>query len=92
VKEQDEAFENRGTTALVYDHTYVRHWDTWTGPKKSTLWSVGLGKTGSDGKWALQEEYIAPLKGSGHVSITLCWKHAGLRLRLGYSRRALWWN
>lgn len=28
-KEQDEAWENRGTTALVYDETYERHWDTW---------------------------------------------------------------
>lgn len=71
--EQDESFENRGTTALVYDQTYVRHWDTWTRPKKSTLWSVGLGKADNDGKWILSGEYIAPLKGSGHVSTGLRW-------------------
>ncbi|KAF8530893.1 alpha/beta-hydrolase [Gautieria morchelliformis] len=65
IQAQDTAFENRGTTALVYDQTYVRHWDTWMGPKRSTLFSVGL-KKADDGKWLLQDKYIAPLKGTGH--------------------------
>ncbi|KAF8583105.1 alpha/beta-hydrolase [Ramaria rubella] len=65
VKAQDEAFEGRGTSALVYDKTYVRHWDTWVGPKKPTLFTVGLGKS-ADGKWVLQDDYVAPLKGTGH--------------------------
>jgi len=67
VKEQDEAYENRGTTALVYDTAYVRHWDTWAGPKRSTLFGVSLGK--EDGKWVLGNDYVAPLKDTGHVSI-----------------------
>ena len=66
VKEQDTAFENRGTTALVYDQTYVRHWDKWSGPKKPSLFSVGL-KKADNGKWVLQDKYIAPLKGFDHV-------------------------
>ncbi|KAF8583106.1 alpha/beta-hydrolase [Ramaria rubella] len=65
VKVQDEAFEGRGTSALVYDKTYVRHWDTWVGPKKPTLFTVGLGKS-ADGKWVLQDDYVAPLRGTGH--------------------------
>lgn len=27
VREQDEKWENRGNTALVYDENFVRHWD-----------------------------------------------------------------
>ncbi|KAF8527343.1 alpha/beta-hydrolase [Gautieria morchelliformis] len=65
IQKQDAAFENRGTSALVYDQTYARHWDTWIGPKRSTLFSVGL-KKAEDGKWFLRDKYIAPLKGTGH--------------------------
>jgi hypothetical protein len=67
VKEQDEAWENRGTTALVYDSTYERHWDHWIGPKKSSLFSVYLRKH-EDGKWRLGSEFMHPLAGSNHVS------------------------
>lgn len=69
VKEQDEAYENRGTSALTYDNTYFRHWDTWAGPKRSTLFSVSLKK--EKGKWTLGNEYVAPLKGTKHVNCTL---------------------
>lgn len=42
----------------------------WVGPKRSTLFSVSLKKE-VDGKWVLQDKYIAPLKGTGHVRRTL---------------------
>ncbi|KDQ16985.1 hypothetical protein BOTBODRAFT_64483 [Botryobasidium botryosum FD-172 SS1] len=64
VKEQDEAWANRGTTALVYDELYARHWDTWRGPKKPSLFSAELTK-GEDGKWALGPVY-APLQDTSH--------------------------
>jgi hypothetical protein len=67
VKEQDEAWDNRGTSALVYDSLFVRHWDTYRGPKSQKLFSVELSK-GADGKWALGTEYYTPLKGTNHVS------------------------
>jgi hypothetical protein len=66
VKERDEAWENRGTSALVYDSTYVRHWDTWVGPKASSLFSVQL-TSDVDHKWTLGSEYINLLKDTGHV-------------------------
>lgn len=68
VKEHDEAWENRGTSALVYDATYVRHWDTWVGPKKSSLFSVEL-KSDADRKWVLGSEFINILKVTGHVCL-----------------------
>ncbi|KAI5123133.1 hypothetical protein M0805_000836 [Coniferiporia weirii] len=65
VKEQNEAYEARGNTALVYDETYERHWDTWTGPKRSKLFTVQLAK-GKNGKWALGDEFAAPLRDYKH--------------------------
>ncbi|KAJ7928032.1 alpha/beta-hydrolase [Mycena leptocephala] len=61
-KEQDEAWEARGTTAMVFDETYERHWDTWTGPK-----------TPSHGKWTMGSEFSNLLKGTGHVEKTFRW-------------------
>ena len=66
VKEGDEAWEGRGTTALVYDETYVRHWDTYRGPKHQSLFSVTLAQRG--GIWSLGEEFINLLAGTKHVS------------------------
>jgi len=66
IKEQDEAWDNRGTTAMVYDSLFVRHWDTYRGPKSQKLFSVALTK-GVDGKWALGTDYYTPLKGTKHV-------------------------
>jgi hypothetical protein len=66
VKEGDEAWEGRGTTALVYDETYVRHWDTYRGPKHQSLFSVKLAQ--KDGIWSLGEEFINLLAGTKHVS------------------------
>ncbi|KAJ7644021.1 Alpha/Beta hydrolase protein [Roridomyces roridus] len=67
VKEHDEAWENRGTTALVYDQTYERHWDTWAGPKTASLFSVKL-QRGADQKWTMATEFENLLKGTGHSS------------------------
>ncbi|EJC98931.1 alpha/beta-hydrolase [Fomitiporia mediterranea MF3/22] len=65
VQEQNEAYESRGNTALVYDETFERHWDTWTGPKRSKLFTVRLVK-GTDGKWVLGDEFAAPLRDLKH--------------------------
>ena len=67
VKEQDEQWNKRGNSALVYDDLslYVRHWDTWRGPKVLSLFSVTL--TQSDGKWTLGDEFVSLLKGTKHV-------------------------
>lgn len=75
VKENDEAWENRGDNAFVYDDTFARHWDTWVGPKRSSLFSVKLGK-GFLGKWALGDDFVNLLKGTGHVSQTAAQRHA----------------
>ncbi|TCD62995.1 hypothetical protein EIP91_006154 [Steccherinum ochraceum] len=65
VKEQDEAWENRGNSAFVYDETYERHWDTWAGPKRSTLFSVKL-TVDPDHQWHLEDKYTNLLHGTGH--------------------------
>lgn len=66
VKKHDEEWENRGDSAYVYDDTFERQWDTWVGPKRSTLFSVALTK-GPAGKWLLAAEYVNLLNGTGHV-------------------------
>lgn len=70
VKKHDEAWENKGDTAYVFDDTYERHWDTWVGPKRSSLFSVTLSKS-PDKTWVFGSEFVNLLKGTGHVS----WKH-----------------
>ncbi len=67
VKKHDEEWENRGDNAYVYDDTFERQWDTWVGPKRSSLFTVTLVK-GPDGKWILGNEFVNPLNGTGHVS------------------------
>jgi hypothetical protein len=47
---------------------HPRHWDTWVGPKRSSLFTVSLSKD-SDDKWSLGSEFINVLKGTGHVSL-----------------------
>lgn len=66
VKDEDEAWQGRGNTALVYDETYVRHWDTYRGPKHLSLFSVTLAQ--ENGIWSLGEEFINLLAGTKHVS------------------------
>lgn len=65
MKENDEAYQNRGHSAQVYDRLFVRHWDTWRGPKTQTLFSVTLKKV--DGKWSLGNDYVSPLNNTQHV-------------------------
>lgn len=70
VKDNDEAYANRGNTAFVYDEGYERHWDTWTGPKKTSLFTVKLA-VGKNEKWELGDEWVNALQGTGHVRLLL---------------------
>ncbi|KAF8169251.1 Alpha/Beta hydrolase protein [Pholiota molesta] len=65
VAKQDKDWEQRGNTALVYDETYERHWDTWTGKKDYQLFSVQLTK-GKDGLWKSNDDFKSPLQGTKH--------------------------
>lgn len=71
VGDQDKEWEERGNSALVYDTTYVRHWDVWQGRKSPQLFSVKIEK-GDDGNWKLGENFTSPLKGTRHVSQQCC--------------------
>jgi hypothetical protein len=68
VKDHDEAWELRGNSAFVYDTTYERHWDTWVGKKKNSLFSVRLLQN-PDRKWVFGEQFVNLLGGTDHVSI-----------------------
>lgn len=70
VAEQDDAYESRGNSAYVYDATYERHWDTWVGPKKSSLFSVSLYQD-ADRKWVFDGQFTNLLQGTKHVSFAL---------------------
>ncbi|KAF9267335.1 hypothetical protein L218DRAFT_1074102 [Marasmius fiardii PR-910] len=67
VQEHDKAFEERGNTAMVYDHTYERHWDTWVGPKTSSLFSVRLWEDPA-GEWNFGSDFVNLQEGTGHSS------------------------
>lgn len=71
VKENDEAYENRGDTALVYDQTFERHWDKWVGPKHKSLFTVKLSK--DHGKYVLGDNFVNVLKGTSLVWHVSCW-------------------
>ncbi len=81
VAEQDKEYEERGTSAYVFDNTFVRHWDTWRGPKKSRLFSVALTKENRRwhlGGWHLGNEFYRPLLDTEHVSSGTCYfYHSG---------------
>ncbi|TFK24997.1 hypothetical protein FA15DRAFT_739131 [Coprinopsis marcescibilis] len=66
VKQQDDEWEARGTTAYVYDTTYERHWDEWQGPKRPQLFSVSL--SSKENNWKLGDEFNSPLRGTKHYS------------------------
>jgi hypothetical protein len=68
VGDQDDIWESRGNSAFVYDSTFVRHWDTWVGPKRSSLFSVRLFRD-PDHQWHFGSQFINPLKDTGHVNI-----------------------
>ncbi|ETW81653.1 serine peptidase S9 [Heterobasidion irregulare TC 32-1] len=65
VRENDEAWSNRGNTALVYDETYERHWDTWAGPKKSSLFTVKVFQDPGR-SWHFENKFYNVLHGTGH--------------------------
>ena len=67
VPENDKKWENRGNTALVYDDPYERHWDTWAGPKRPSLFTVKLYKD-AEKHWHFGDKFYNVLKGTGHVS------------------------
>src|SRR5258706_5294066 len=69
VNSQDEAHSTRGTSADVFDETFVRHWDTGRGPKKNRLFSVSLTKS-DNGDWNLGDTFYRPLLHTTHVSAT----------------------
>jgi hypothetical protein len=69
VKELDSAWDNRGTTAMVYDELFIRHWDTWSGPKKSSLFAIDLSRDG-EGKWSLGPNAWSLQRDTKHVSLT----------------------
>ena len=68
VHERNKAFEERGNSALIYDNTFMRHWDTWRDKTRQALFSVGLFHD-EKGVWILDKEYFAPLLGTGHVRV-----------------------
>lgn len=68
VKQQDEVWEKRENSAFVYDDTFVRHWDTWRSPKRSSLFTLRLAKD-PDHVWKLDDGFAAPLKGTRHVRL-----------------------
>ncbi|EJD50500.1 alpha/beta-hydrolase [Auricularia subglabra TFB-10046 SS5] len=65
VKPQDDAWKERGTTALVYEETFVRHWDTYRLPKRPSLFSVRVTK-GDDGRYVLGTTFNSVLKDTNH--------------------------
>lgn len=60
VTANDEAYDNRGNTALVYDQTFERQWDTWVGPKHKSLFTVKLQK--DHGNYILGNSFTNVLK------------------------------
>lgn len=91
VKKHDEDWENRGDTAYVFDELYERHWDTWVGPKRPSLFSVTLTQS-PEKTWSLGSEYVNLLKGTGHVSMRQlpALPASPSHRRLGFSCRTLW--
>ncbi|KAI0304472.1 alpha/beta-hydrolase [Multifurca ochricompacta] len=67
VPENDKEWHERGHTALIYDDAYERHWDTWTGPKRPSLFTVKLSKD-AENKWDFGDQFFNVLHGTGHHS------------------------
>jgi hypothetical protein len=66
VKRLNKEYEDRGDSAMVFDKLFVRHWDTWMGPTKASLFAIDLSRN-SEGKWSLGQEAWSLQKGTGHV-------------------------
>jgi hypothetical protein len=71
IKQQDEVHAQREDSAMVFDGTYTRNWDTWTGPTRSTIFSVWLGVVPGyknvQAEWKMGSVFECPLRGLGHV-------------------------
>lgn len=67
VHEDDEAWDKRGNSVLVYDDGFERQWDNWTGPKRSSLFTTKLDANSGGGEWRLGEKFTNLLGGTGHV-------------------------
>ncbi|KAF7299598.1 Dipeptidyl-peptidase 5 [Mycena chlorophos] len=67
VRDHDAVWADRGTTAMVFNDAHVRFWDTWKGPKSSSLFHVELVQR-PNGTWTLGEQFDNLLHGTGHVS------------------------
>ncbi|KAF8318958.1 alpha/beta-hydrolase [Clavulina sp. PMI_390] len=65
VKDQDERKKLEDTTAMTFDSLYVRHWDRYTGPKHSSIFAVHIHSDDGEG-WHLDQQFFAPLRGTGH--------------------------
>ncbi|KDR80120.1 hypothetical protein GALMADRAFT_1180100 [Galerina marginata CBS 339.88] len=66
VAQQDKEWEERGNSALVYDKTPIRYWDTWMEAKLPQLFSIQL--TNQNGTWVLGDDIKSPLQGTKHHS------------------------
>lgn len=67
--ENDEAWDKRGNSALVYDDGFERQWDNWTGPKWSSLFAVKLDADAVGREWRLDGEFRNLLAGTGNVRV-----------------------
>jgi len=69
VAEHDARFADRGDDGLVYDDLFVRHWDTWRGPKQSQIFHVDLNRanksSSAKGRWRSSGHFRAPINGTG---------------------------
>jgi len=63
VPENDDKWQDHGNTALVYDDTYERHWDTWTGPNRPSLFTAELFKDAGK-HWRFGDEFYNVLHGT----------------------------
>jgi hypothetical protein len=88
VKQLDTHWENRGTSAMVYDGLFTRHWDHWRGPKKQSLFAVELTYT-REGKWVLGQEAWSLQKDTGHVSVYRVLQGHKLKSSLVHTSRAV---
>jgi hypothetical protein len=66
VKQLNKEYEDRGDSAMVFDKLFVRYFDTWMGPTKTSLFAIDLTRN-SEGKWSLGQEAWSLQKGTGHV-------------------------
>lgn len=67
VRDQDARWAERGDDGQVYDSLFVRHWDSWRGPKVSQIFTVDLAR-GKHAGWAPTGAIRAPVNATGLAS------------------------